>query len=110
MKIQDVPFSVIQWDKETPTEHKGETGTSFWRTFEQGNVRVRMVEYSPGYLSDHWCPRGHVLLVLEGEIVIDLKDERTFKLTSGMSFQVSDDEDNPHMARTEQGAKVFIVD
>jgi quercetin dioxygenase-like cupin family protein len=110
MKIQGVPFSVTHWDKETPAEHKGETGTSFWRTFEQGNVCVRMVEYSPGYLSDHWCPRGHVLLVLEGEIVIELKDERKFKLIPGMSFQVSDDEDNPHIARTEKGAKVFIVD
>lgn len=110
MKIQDVPFSVIHWERETPAEYKGETGTSFWQTFEEGNIRVRMVEYSPGYLSDHWCPRGHVLLVLEGEIAIELKDERKFKLTPGMSFQVSDDEDNPHSARTEKGAKVFIVD
>ena len=27
-----------------------------------------MVEYSPGYLADHWCDRGHVLYVLEGEL------------------------------------------
>jgi|GEM_PF-4387406 len=25
-----------------------------------GNIRVRMVEYTPGYLADHWCNRGHI--------------------------------------------------
>ena len=110
MKIQDVAFSMTRWDDETPAEHKGETGTSFWRTFEEGNLRVRMVEYSPGYKADHWCPRGHVLLVLEGELDIELKDGQDFKLMPGMSFQVADDEKNPHLAFTEKGARVFIVD
>jgi len=110
MKIKDMLFTVTHWDKETPVEHKGETGTSFWRASEAGNIRVRMVEYSAEFASDHWCPRGHVLLVLEGELGIELKDGQKFKLTSGMSFQVSDDEENPHRAYTESGAKVFIVD
>jgi len=69
-----------------------------------------MIEYSPGYKADHWCPRGHVLLVLEGELNIELKDGQKFKLTPGMSFQVADDEENPHLAFTDAGAKVFIVD
>lgn len=110
MKIQDVPFEVTRWGKENPTEHKGETGTSYWRTFEEGNIRVRMIEYSPGYKADHWCPRGHVLLVLEGELDIELKDGQKFKLTPGMSFQAANDEENPHLAFTESGANVFIVD
>lgn len=110
MKIKDVPFTVTPWERETPAENKGETGTSFWRTFEEGNIRVRMIEYSPGYKADHWCPRGHVLLVLQGELVIELKNGQKFKLTPGMSFQVADDEENPHLALTEGGAEVFIVD
>ena len=110
MKIQDVPFAVTHWDNEIPTEYKGETGTSFWRTIEEGNIRVRMIDYSPGYKADHWCPRGHVLFVLEGELYIELKDGQKFKLMPGMSFQVADDEENPHLALTEVGAKVFIVD
>jgi len=63
MKIQDVPFCTIEWDKIQKTEHSGINGVAYWRTFEMGNVRVRMVEYTPGYLADHWCKRGHVLLV-----------------------------------------------
>ena len=109
MKIQDVPFCTMDWSKVTPTEHSGETGKAFWRTLEIGNIRVRMVEYTPGYLSDHWCSRGHVLLVLEGELVTELSDGRKFKLTPGMSYQVADDV-NPHRSRTEKGAKLFIVD
>jgi len=110
MKIIDVPFETTEWSKIEPSEHKGETGTSFWRIFEVGNIRVRLVEYSPGFKSDHWCARGHVLLVLEGELVIKLKDGRESILNSGTSFQVADDDANPHLAYTDKGAKVFIVD
>ena len=110
MKIIDVPFSTTDWSKVEPVEYKGKAGTSFWRTFEAGNIRVRLVEYSPGFKSDHWCARGHVLLILEGELVIKLKDGREIILSPRTSFQVADDEANPHLAYTEKGAKVFIVD
>ena len=110
MKIRDVPFRTTDWSKIIPVEYKGEKGTSYWRTFEAGNIRVRKVEYSPGFKSDHWCGRGHILLVLEGELFIKLKDGKEFNLTSETSFQVADDDANSHLAYTEKGAKVFIVD
>ncbi len=110
MKIQNVPFTITDWEKIKPVEYKGEFGSSFWRIFESGNIRVRIVEYSPGFKSDHYCSRGHILLVLEGELYIKLKDEQTFLLVQGKSFQAEDDENNPHLAYTEKGAKVFIVD
>jgi quercetin dioxygenase-like cupin family protein len=110
MKINNIPFQVTDWSKITPEEYKGKTGTSFWRTFEEGNVRVRMVEYSAGFYADHWCPRGHVLLVLDGEVVVKLQDGTEHRLIRGMSFQAGDDDRNPHLAYSETGAKVFIVD
>ena len=110
MNIQNIPLEVTVWENVLPVEHKGEEGTSSWKVFEKGNIRVRMVEYSAGYRSDHWCPRGHVLLVLEGELVIVLKDGREFVMTPGTSFQAGDDQDNPHLAYTQKGARVFIVD
>jgi quercetin dioxygenase-like cupin family protein len=110
MNITNVPFTVTDWSKLTQAEYKGERGTSLWRVFEQGNIRVRVVEYSPGFRSDHWCPRGHVLLVLEGELTIELKDGQIHHMPPGTSFQAADDEANPHLAYTEKGAKVFIVD
>lgn len=110
MKIPPLPFTTTDWSTVTPTEHKGETGNAFWRSFTIGDLRVRMVEYGPGYLADHWCDRGHVLLVLEGELDTELKDGRTFRLTAGMSYQVSDFGDAPHRSSTKTGAKLFIVD
>ena len=97
------------WSKIEPSEHPGETGVAFWRTLEIGNVRVRMVEYTAGYLADHWCSRGHVLLVTEGELVTELKDGRRFTLRSGMSYQVASDAE-PHRSSTPIGAKLFVVD
>lgn len=109
MKIQDVPFCVIDWNEITPIEHSGINGVAYWRTFEMGNIRVRMVEYTPGYLADHWCNRGHVLFVLEGTLITELDDGRKFTLTPGTSYQVADNA-NPHRSYTETGVKLFIVD
>jgi hypothetical protein len=109
MRIEDVPFMTTDWSTVPPTEHPGTTGVAVWRTVEVGNIRVRIVEYSPDYLADHWCNRGHVLLVLNGELVTELQDGRSVTLTPGMSYQVADDA-VPHRSRTSGGAKLFIVD
>ncbi|MGZ3695270.1 MAG: DHCW motif cupin fold protein [Bdellovibrionota bacterium] len=109
MKIQDVPFMTTDWSCVPATNHPGETGAASWRTIEVGNIRVRMVEYTAGYLADHWCSRGHVLFVLEGELETELKDGRKFTLRSGMSYQVATDAE-PHRSSTSVGAKLFIVD
>ena len=109
MKIEQVPFGVTDWASVPPTEHPGETGVACWRTIETGNIRVRMIEYSPGYVADHWCSRGHVLLVLSGELDTDLKDGRSFTLRPGQSYQVADGEE-PHRSRTAGGATLFVVD
>ena len=109
MRIENVPFMTIDWGTVPPTDHPGATGTATWRTVEAGNLRVRMVEYSPGYLADHWCSRGHVLLVLDGELVTELRDGRSVTLTPGTSYQVADGEE-PHRSRTAGGATLFVVD
>ncbi|NJD20945.1 MAG: hypothetical protein FIA95_16880 [Gemmatimonadetes bacterium] len=109
MKIEAVPFGTTDWNHVPETEHPGETGTAYWRTFQQGNIRVRMVRYSAGYLADHWCSRGHVLLVLDGELVTELQDGSVHVLKAGMSYQVAN-EVAPHRSRTETGATLFIVD
>jgi quercetin dioxygenase-like cupin family protein len=109
MRIENVPFATTDWSQVAATEHPGETGVARWRTVEVGNIRVRMVEYSAGYLADHWCSRGHVLLVLEGELVTELEDGRSFVMTAGVSYQVADGA-APHRSRTSTGARLFIVD
>lgn len=110
MKIPDLAFSIIDWSKIPAVEHAGETGAANWRTLMIDDIRIRVVEYSPGYLADHWCDRGHILYVLEGELETELRDGRRFTLTAGMSYQVSDFGDSPHRSSTLKGARLFIVD
>ncbi len=108
MLIQNVPFDVTDFDQIATVEHPGERGKAIWRTIERGNLRVRIVEYSLGYIADHWCSRGHVVFVLSGELTTELQDGRRFAMKSGMSYQVSDGE--PHRSVTDTGATIFIVD
>ncbi|WP_076860421.1 DHCW motif cupin fold protein [Bradyrhizobium mercantei] len=110
MKIPTLPFTVTDWSRVEPSVHPGETGQALWRTLNIGELRVRMVEYSPDYLADHWCDRGHVLYVVAGELDTELRDGRKFTLTSGMSYQVSDFGDAAHRSSTKTGATLFIVD
>lgn len=109
MEMRDIPFGVTDWSDVESTEHPGVTGKALWRTRQFGPIRVRMVEYSPGYLADHWCSKGHILLCLKGELVTELEDGRTYTLTPGTSYQVADNAE-PHRSRTEGGATLFIVD
>jgi hypothetical protein len=109
MEMAASSFSTTDWGETPATEHAGETGVAFWRTRNFGAIRVRMVEYSPGYEADHWCAKGHVLLCLEGELETRLADGRTFTLTPGMSYHVGDG-DPPHRSVSRVGAKLFIVD
>ena len=90
MQMSDIPFGTTDWSQLAPTEHKGERGCARWRTRQFGAVRVRMVEYTPGYFADHWCTKGHIILCTEGELHTELKDGRKFTLKPGMSYQVAD--------------------
>lgn len=109
MEMKNIPFGTTDWAEIVPTEHAGETGTAIWRTQQFDSIRVRMVEYSPGYLANHWCTKGHILFCIEGELHTELADGRKFILTPGTSYQVADDAE-PHRSHTKVGAKLFIVD
>ena len=109
MRLQGIPFGTTAWAEVEPTEHPGARGTAYWRTRMFGEIRVRMVEYTPGYLADHWCRKGHILLVLEGRLETELQDGRRFTLGPGTSYQVADGAE-PHRSSTRTGAKLFIVD
>jgi hypothetical protein len=109
MQISNIPFGKTDWSSIKPTEHAGETGYAYWHTQHFGNIRVRMVEYTPGYLADHWCTKGHILLCIEGELHTELEDGRKFTLKHGMSYQVADNAE-PHRSYIGIGAKLFVVD
>jgi hypothetical protein len=109
MNMTQIPFGTTDWAAIGAVEYAGEEGKAYWRTRRFGEVRVRMVEYTPGYRANHWCVKGHILLCLEGELHTELQDGRSFVLKPGMSYQVADNAD-AHRSFTRVGAKLFVVD
>lgn len=109
MKMPPLPMSITDWSQVEPSEHPGDAGRALWRTRQFGDIRVRMVDYSPGYVADHWCSKGHVLLCLRGHLDIELRDGRRMALRQGESYHVGDG-DPPHRSSAPEGATLFIVD
>jgi quercetin dioxygenase-like cupin family protein len=107
--MSNIPFQTINWELIEKTEHKGETGVAFWQTIQFDGLRIRLVEYSSGYLADHWCQKGHIVHCLEGEFISELKTGEKIKLTKGETYIVSD-ELSSHRSISEKGVKLLIID
>ena len=107
--VKSIPFENVNWNCIPQTEHKGECGIAYWKTLEVGTLRLRIVEYSPGYKADHWCQKGHIIYCIEGEMVTELEDGSGYILRKGMSYHVYDNLSS-HRTTSRNGAKLFIVD
>ena len=107
--MNKIPYQQIDWSKIPKSEHKGTTGTSFWQTLQLDGLRIRIVEYSKGYLADHWCKKGHIVHCLDGEFITEMENGEKFSMKPGMSYVVSD-EMSSHRSISKNGAKLLIVD
>ncbi len=105
----NIPFQITDWSNIPKVEHKGETGKAYWQTLQLGDLRLRMVEYSPNYLADHWCQKGHIIYCIEGEMTTELENGEKHSMTAGMTYQVSD-ELSSHKSYSKNGVKLFIMD
>jgi hypothetical protein len=104
-----VPFTNIDWSNVPKTEHKGDTGTAFWQTLNFDGLRIRIIEYTEGYLADHWCQKGHIVHCLEGEFISEMANGDAFTLKKGTTYVVSDDLSS-HRSATQNGVKLLIID
>lgn len=104
-----IPFQTVNWDNIAITEHKGDTGIAYWQTIEFTGLRIRIVTYSPGYMADHWCTKGHIVHCLRGAFTSELENGESFILTTGMSYIVSDEMSN-HRSISTEGVKLLIID
>ena len=107
--MSNIPFQTIDWSAIAPTEHLGTEGVAWWHTIQFPGLRIRMVEYSAGYLADHWCQKGHIVHCLEGEFESEMEDGSHFLLRTGMTYVVSDDLSS-HRSKTIHGVKLLIID
>ena len=104
-----IPFQTIVWNSLPARAQSGESGTSLSRVFDLPGLRIRQVEYSAGYLADHWCKKGHIVHCIEGEFVSELQDGDKILLRAGETYVVSDDLSS-HRSFSENGVKLLIID
>ena len=109
MKISHHPFETFDWSSIEKVRHEGEKGYALWQTVMMNDIRIRMVEYSAGYLADHWCSKGHAVFCIKGKMITELKDGRKMKMKKGMSYKVGDDSE-AHRSSSKKGCRLFIVD
>ena len=104
-----IKFQTVNWNLIETITYKGEVGNAFCKTIHFDGLRIRIVEYSEGYLADHWCSKGHIVHCLAGEFVTELESGNKFSLTKGMTYVVSDDLSS-HRSFSEGGVKLLIID
>jgi len=109
MILNSFPFQLLNWSSIKKEEHTGITGIAYWQVTKMNDIRIRIVEYSAGYIADHWCNKGHIIYCLEGEMETDLQDGRKFILSKGMSYQLGDNNE-AHRTSSKGGCRLFIVD
>ena len=110
MKLDQLSVGITEWPQLPETVLPGATGTATSRMREFGEIRLRLIEYSPDYLADQWCTKGHIVYAVTGQVIIEQRRGAAFALTAGMSYHVPDGQETAHRIRTRHGATVFIVD
>lgn len=109
MNDKNIPFRIINWDTIAKVNHPGESGNSTWQTLQFPGLRIRIVEYTAGYIADHWCQKGHIVHCLEGEVISEMETGEQLTLTKGMTYVVTD-ELSSHRSLAQTDVKLLIID
>ena len=107
--MRSIPFQIIDLSTIAKVEYEGESGVAIWQTIQFPGLRLRLVEYSKLYFSNHWCEKGHIVHCLEGEIVSELSTGEKNTLTKGATYVVSDN-CSSHRSTSNGGATLLIID
>ncbi len=101
MSIYKVNFANLPW--EAPIE-----GLRF-KAFQHRSKQIRLVEYSKE-MPPHWCQKGHIGFVLEGEMEIEFEDE-TLVYKSGDGIFIPHGNEHKHKAKViSDTVKVIFVE
>ncbi len=47
-----------------------------FKAYEQGGKKLRLVEFGKEFVEPDWCTKGHIGLILEGQMEIDFDGEK----------------------------------
>jgi quercetin dioxygenase-like cupin family protein len=100
---------LLDWSELQSDRTAGVNGYAIIKTRETAGLRLRQVEYSAAYEADHWCEKGHLIHVLQGELLLEYSNGSTQNICEGMTCVLGDNA-AAHKAKSFAGAVVLIVD
>lgn len=100
MDDHKIIFDNIEWTN---------TGTgSRYKAFIHGNQRLRLIEFSEGFVEPNWCTHGHAGMVLDGSFSIDYNSNLE-KYGKGDIFFISSGKTDKHKAILDKSEKVMLL-
>ena len=79
-----------------------------YKAFVHGNQRLRLVEFSEGFIEQDWCARGHAGIVLDGTFALDF-DGDVERYGKGDVIFILGGEADRHKAVLGKGEKVTLL-
>jgi quercetin dioxygenase-like cupin family protein len=90
MEPSKVVFDSLEWQAALP-------GARF-KVHRQGTKQMRLLEFTAEFVEPHWCEKGHIGLVLDGELEIDFRG-RLERYPTGSGILIPAGPQNAHKAR-----------
>ena len=109
MQTLPLPLEPTDWSLVEEVRQTGASGHAICKTRRFGDVRVRLIDYTPGFVAALWCSKKHVIHCIAGSITVQMKDRPGISFQEGMSL-VTEDTGPPHRLSTEIGAVLLMVD
>ncbi len=81
-----------------------------YKAFQQGSRKLRLLEFSRGFVEPDWCTKGHIGYVLDGELDIDFSGT-IVRFSAGDGIFIPAGTESKHMAKvTTDVVKLILVE
>jgi len=94
-----IRFSSLEWI--TPA-----TGARY-KEYIQDGQKIRLVEFSEGFVEEDWCTKGHIGYVLEGAMKIDFNGEIA-NYSKGDALWIEEGDKDKHKVLIGRGERVHL--
>jgi len=100
--MYSVEFDNLQWESPLP-------GARFKSFFRDGKA-LRIVEFTDQFVEPHWCEKGHIGIVLSGELEVDFKGN-VVRYPEGSAIFIPSGESHAHKGRAiTPVVRLFLVE
>jgi len=81
-----------------------------FKSFSRDGKTLRLVEFTNEFVEPHWCEKGHIGVVLSGELEIDFKG-KVVRYPEGTAIFIPAGADHGHKGRSvSPHVRLFLVE